>query len=93
MHNDNGKPFIAILYNVLFDPGLCDKLFSIIALMNLVHTYLFNKGFCTVFFSDNEHNAFILPHITHRKHAFLVKNSQNYKSKLTSKEISGTIAP
>ena len=41
----NGKPFIAKLYNILFAPDLCDWLFSIIKLMNLVHTFLFNKGF------------------------------------------------
>ena len=32
--NDNRKTFIATLYNVLLAPDLCDRLFSIIALMN-----------------------------------------------------------
>ena len=36
MRDDNEKPFIAMLYNVPFDPDLCDQLFLIIALMNLV---------------------------------------------------------
>ena len=40
MCDNNGDPFIATLYNVLLAPDLCDKLFSIIALMDFV-TYLF----------------------------------------------------
>ena len=50
MCDDNGKTFIATLYNVLLAPDLCDRLFSIIMLMNAVQTCLFNKGFCTVYF-------------------------------------------
>ena len=38
MYNDNGYPFIATLHNVLLAPDLCDRLFSIITIMNLVHT-------------------------------------------------------
>ena len=38
MSNDNGKTFIAALYNVLFAPDLCNQLFYIIMLMNLGHT-------------------------------------------------------
>ena len=34
IRDDNGKPFIATLYNVLFSPDSCDQLFSIITLMN-----------------------------------------------------------
>ena len=48
MCDDNGKPFIATLHNVLLAPNLCDGLFSINKLMNSGHTCLFNKGFCTV---------------------------------------------
>ena len=49
MCDDNRKTFIATLYNVLLAPDLCDRLFSIITLMNAVHTCLFHKGFswCT----------------------------------------------
>ena len=50
MCDDNGKKFIATLYNVLLAPDLCDRLFSIITLMNAGHTCLFHKGFCTVYF-------------------------------------------
>ena len=39
--NDNEKTFIATLYNVLLAPDLCDRLFSIITLMNAGHTCLF----------------------------------------------------
>ena len=48
MCDDNGKTFIARLYNVLLAPDLCDRLFSIITLMNAGHTCLIHKGFCTV---------------------------------------------
>ena len=48
MCDDNGKNFFATLYNVLLAPDLCDRLFSIITLMNAGHTCLFQKGFCTV---------------------------------------------
>ena len=48
MFDDNGKTFIAKLYNVLLSPDLCDRLFSIVTLMNAGHTCLFHKGFCTV---------------------------------------------
>ena len=27
MHDDNGKPLISTLYNLLFDPEMCDWLF------------------------------------------------------------------
>ena len=42
MSNDNGKPFIAQLYNELLAPDLCDKLFSIFKLMNSGHIRLFH---------------------------------------------------
>ena len=73
MCNYRGKPFIATLYNVLFAPDLCGQLYSVVALMNLEHTCIFCKVFCTVLFSANEHNAVTLRHSAHRKHEFLVK--------------------
>ena len=54
MFDDNGETFIATLYNVLLAPDLCNRLFSIITLMNYVHTCLFHKGFCTVYFGAKE---------------------------------------
>ena len=57
MCDDNVNPFIAILHNVLLAPDLCDRFFSIIALMNSGHTCLFQKG--------------SLPHSAQRKHVFL----------------------
>ena len=50
MCNDNGKKFVATLYNVLLAPDLCNRLFSIITLMNAGHMCLFHKWFCTVYF-------------------------------------------
>ena len=70
MCNVNGKTFVATLYNVLLAPGLCDRLFSIITLMNAGHTCLFHKGICTVYFGEKEDNAVTLPHSAVRKHAF-----------------------
>ena len=43
--DDNGKKFIATLYNILLAPDLCSRLFSIIMLMNAGHNCLFTKGF------------------------------------------------
>ena len=45
MFDDNGETFIATLYNVLLAPDLCDRLFSIITLMNAGHTCLFTRVF------------------------------------------------
>ena len=70
---DNKKTFIATLYNVLLAPDLCDRLFSIITLINAGHTCLFQKGFCKVYFGADKRNAVTLPHSEQRKHVFLGK--------------------
>ena len=64
---------MATLYNVLLAPDLCDWLFSIFALMNVGHTCLFQKGFCTMYSGAEKKNAVTLPHSAQRKHAFLGK--------------------
>ena len=69
MWNDNGKTFVTTLYNVLLALDLCDRLFSIIKLMNAGHTCIFHKGFCMVYFGADKRNAVTLPHSAHRKHA------------------------
>ena len=38
--------------------------------MNVGHTFLLHKGFCTVYFGAKEDNAVTLPHSALRKHAF-----------------------
>ena len=87
MCDDNRKTFIATLYNVLLAPDLCDKLFSIITLMNAGHTCLFNKGFCTVYFGAEDKNAVTLPHSAQRKHAFLGKIlEKSKKNKLPARK-------
>ena len=73
MCDDNLKTFITTLYNVLLAPYLCNRLFSIITLMNAGHTCIFHKWFCTVYFGVDKINAITLPHIAQRKHAFIVK--------------------
>ena len=73
MCDDNGNKFIATLYNVLLAPDLCDRLFSMITLMNAGHTCLFHKGFCTVYFEAKENNAVTLLHSAQRKHTFTGK--------------------
>ena len=73
MCDDIGKKFIATLYNVLLAPDLCDRLFSIITLMNAGHTCLFQKGFFTVYFGAEKDNAVKLPHSAQRKDAFTGK--------------------
>ena len=57
MCNDNGRKLFATLYNVLLAPDLCNRLFSIITLINAGHTCIFHKGFCTVYFRAKEDNA------------------------------------
>ena len=74
MCDNKRKKFIATLYNVLLAPDLCDKLFSIITLMNAGHKFIFHKGFCTVYFGAKEDNAVQLPHSAQIKHAFTGKN-------------------
>ena len=48
MCNYNRNPFIATFSNIILVPDICDGLFSIIMLMNLGHTCLFQKVFFTV---------------------------------------------
>ena len=73
MCDDNGKKFIATLYNVLLAPDLCNRLFSIITLINAGHTCIFHKGFFTVYFRAKKNNAVTLLHSAQRKHAFTGK--------------------
>ena len=77
--DDNGKPFIETLHNVLLAPDLRNRLFLIITLMNSGHTCLFHKGFCTVYFGAKEKNAVTLIHSAQRKHAFIGKITENSK--------------
>ena len=49
MCDNNGKKFVATLYNVLLAPDLCDRLFYIVMLMNVGYTFLFHKRFFTVY--------------------------------------------
>ena len=86
MCDDNGKTFIANLYNVLLAPDLCDRLFSIIALLNAGHTCIFQKRFCTVYFGSYKRNALKLPHRAQRKHAFTGKIKNMSKKKNSSKK-------
>ena len=87
MCNDNGKTFVATLSNVILAPDLCDRLFSIITLMNSGHTCLFHKGFCTVYFGAKEDNAVTLLHSALRKHAFSVKIKDVSKNITARKKI------
>ena len=73
MCDNNGYPFIVTLNQVLLAPDLCNRLFSIIRLMDLGHTCLFHKGFCMVYFGYKKKNAVTLPNISQRKHAFFGK--------------------
>ena len=57
MCDDNGDTFIATLHYVLLAPDICNRLFSIVVLMNQGHTFSFQKGFCTMYFGSKETNA------------------------------------
>ena len=87
MCDDNGKIFFATLYNVLLAPDLCDRLFSIIILMNAGHMCLFQKWFCTVYFRAKEDNAVTLPHSAVRKHAFSGNIMEKSKKNRARKKI------
>ena len=71
MYDDNRKTFFTTLYNVLLAPDLCDRLFSIITLINAGHICIFHQGFCTVYSGEKEDNAVTLPHSAQSKHEFL----------------------
>ena len=86
MCDDNRESFIAKLHNILLAPDLCDRLFSIIKLMNSGHTCLFHKRFCTVYFGAKEKNALSLPHSAQRKHVFLGKIMEKTKKTNYQKE-------
>ena len=79
MCDDNGKTFVATLYNVLLAPDLCDRLFSIITLMNAGRTFPFHKGFCMVYFGAKEDNAVTLPYSAVRKDAFSGESMESSK--------------
>ena len=88
MCDDNGKTFVTTLYNVLLAPDLCDRLFSIITLMNYGHMCLFHKEFCTVYFGAKEDNAVTLPQSAQRKHAFTGKIQDVSKKNTARKKFS-----
>ena len=73
MCDNNGTTFIATLHKVILVPDLCDRLFSIITLMNSRNACIFHKGFFTVYFGAKDNDAVTLPHSAQRKHAFLGK--------------------
>ena len=87
MCDDNGKKFVATLYNVLLAPDFCDRLFSIIMLMNAGHTRIFHKGFFMVYLGAKEKNAVTLPHSAQRKHAFTGKIQDVTKKNPARKKI------
>ena len=87
MCDDNGKKLVSTLYNLLLAPDLCDRLFSIITLMNAGHACLFHAGFCTVYFGAKEDNAVTLPHSALRKHAFSGKIQDVSKKNPARKKI------
>ena len=79
MFDDNGKTFVATLYNVLLAPYLCDRIFSSITLMNAGHMCLFRKWFCTMYIGAKEDNAVTLPQSAVRMHAFSGKSMESSK--------------
>ena len=68
LYTNNGDTSIATLHNLLLGPDLCNGLFSIITLMNLVHTCLFHKVFSNVYFGEKEKISVSLPHSAQIKH-------------------------
>ena len=87
MFDNNGKTFVATLYNVLLALDLWNRSFSIITVMNAGHTCLFYKGFFLVHFGAKEDNAVTLPHSAVRKHAFSGKIMEKLKKNPARKKI------
>ena len=87
MCDDNVKKLFATIYNVLLAPDLCDRLFSIITLMNAGHMCLFHKGFFTVYFGAKEDNTVTLTHSAVRKQAFSGKIMEKSKLNPSRKKI------
>ena len=86
MCDDNGKPLIDTIYNILLAPDSCVQIFSIITLMNLKHTCHFHKGFCMIFFGCNSQNRRHY-RIVHIKTFISDKTKENSKSQeLTPKK-------
>ena len=81
MYDDHGDTFIATLHKVILAPDLCDRLFSILKLINLGHTCLFHNGFCNVYFVAQAGNAVTLRHSAQRKHAFWEEIKEMSKTK------------
>ena len=81
MCDNNRETFIATFHNVLFALDLCNRLFSIIMLMNSGNYSLFQKVFCAVYFGAKEKNAVTLPNTSQRKHAFWGEIKQMSKTK------------
>ena len=87
MRDVNGDPFITTLHNVRLAPDLCDRLFSIITLINQGHTFLLHKGICTEYLVSKEKNAASLPHSAQRKHIYFGKIKEMSKTnKLPSRK-------
>ena len=70
MWDNNRYTFIATLHNVILALDLCDGLFSIIMLINSGHTFLFQKGFCKVYFGNKDKTLVTLPHSEQWEHEF-----------------------
>ena len=79
--NNNEDNFIAIFHNVILAPDLCDRLCSILTLINLVNTCLFLRAFCMVYLGAKEKNLVTLPHNAHRKRTLLGGIKQMSKTK------------
>ena len=65
MCDNNGYDFIETLYNVLLEPDLCDRLFSIITLMDQDIIFYSKKVFarCTL---DKKRKMWLHYHIVHK---------------------------
>ena len=69
MCGNNRDTFVATLHNVLWNQ-IYAIIILIITSIDLGHTCLFHKGFCTLYFRDREKNAVNLPSSAQKKHTF-----------------------
>ena len=80
MCDNNGDAFVLTLQNVLLAPDLCDRVFSIIMLVNLGQTCLIQKRFCMVYFGDKE-KMWLPCQVVHKETCILWGNKANVKNK------------
>ena len=86
MCDDNGNTIVATLYNVLLASDLCDRLFSIITLMNAGYNFFSKRVLHGILLSREEKCGNITTQCT--KETYISRKNQGYvkEKQITSKK-------